>query len=404
MKPRKLLFWCHLIAGCTAGIVILIMSISGVLLAFERQIIAWSGERYKVAPRPAGSQSPSIEMIEKLVDVSTPPSPSITIRASATAPVELSFGRDRTVFVDPTTGKMLTQQSKGIRVFFATVERIHRALGGELRQSLGRNITGVCNLLFFFLVVSGFYLWFPKKYSRQYFRPGLWFEKGLKARARYLNWHKVIGFWSAIPLFIIVLTGIIMSYSWATNLLYRVTGTQPPPQQAELRNAGAQDRSARGAHKESRSRHRNSSPDVKSLDVLLAVVERTVPGWKSITFRLPARGDESITFSVDEGTGGQPQKRHQFTLSRTSGEVKREEGFATYNLGRKLRTIARFLHTGEILGIGGQIIAAIASFGASLLVFTGLALAIRRLVGLYRRKAAANRIVKNSGELQTSNR
>ena len=39
MTLRKVLFWCHLAAGVTAGVVILIMSVTGVLLAYEQQII-----------------------------------------------------------------------------------------------------------------------------------------------------------------------------------------------------------------------------------------------------------------------------------------------------------------------------------------------------------------------------
>ena len=40
MTLRKFLFWCHLAAGVSAGIVIFIMSVTGVLLTYERQIIA----------------------------------------------------------------------------------------------------------------------------------------------------------------------------------------------------------------------------------------------------------------------------------------------------------------------------------------------------------------------------
>jgi uncharacterized iron-regulated membrane protein len=35
---RKIIFWCHLTAGVFAGVIILIMSVTGVLLAYERQI------------------------------------------------------------------------------------------------------------------------------------------------------------------------------------------------------------------------------------------------------------------------------------------------------------------------------------------------------------------------------
>ena len=59
----------------------------------------------------------------------------------------------------------------------------------------------------------------------------------------------------------------------------------------------------------------------------------------------------------------------------------RTEGFATYNTGKKLRTIARFLHTGEVLGLTGQAVAGLASLGGAILVWTGGSLAIRRMAG-----------------------
>ena len=46
----------------------------------------------------------------------------------------------------------------------------------------------------------------------------------------------------------------------------------------------------------------------------------------------------------------------------------------------------RFLHTGEALGWPGQLVAGIASLGGVMLVWTGLALAVRRLA--YTRRSA----------------
>ena len=64
MTLRKVLFWCHLAAGVTAGVVILIMSVTGGLLTYERQIIAWADTReYTVAPPSAGAPRLPIEAI-----------------------------------------------------------------------------------------------------------------------------------------------------------------------------------------------------------------------------------------------------------------------------------------------------------------------------------------------------
>jgi uncharacterized iron-regulated membrane protein len=40
----------------------------------------------------------------------------------------------------------------------------------------------------------------------------------------------------------------------------------------------------------------------------------------------------------------------------------------------------RFLHTGEALGIGGQTVAGLAAIAAAVMVWTGLALALRRFL------------------------
>jgi uncharacterized iron-regulated membrane protein len=93
---------------------------------------------------------------------------------------------------------------------------------------------------------------------------------------------------------------------------------------------------------------------------------------------MPTSGDAPVTFTIDQGNGGQPQKRAQLTLNRQNGEIERWEPFSNYTPARKLRSLMRFAHTGEVAGIAGQAIAGLASAGATFLVWTGLALCWRR--------------------------
>ena len=39
---RRVIFWMHLVAGLTAGIVIGIICLTGTALAFENEIVAWA--------------------------------------------------------------------------------------------------------------------------------------------------------------------------------------------------------------------------------------------------------------------------------------------------------------------------------------------------------------------------
>jgi uncharacterized iron-regulated membrane protein len=52
MTLRTLVFWPHLIAGIVAGSVILLMSVTGVILTYERQLIAWSDSEFRSNPAP----------------------------------------------------------------------------------------------------------------------------------------------------------------------------------------------------------------------------------------------------------------------------------------------------------------------------------------------------------------
>jgi uncharacterized iron-regulated membrane protein len=256
-----------------------------------------------------------------------------------------------------------------VRAFFRGVTDWHRWLGaGGEGRAAGRAVTGASNLLFLFIVASGFYLWWPRTWTRKSLRAVTWFRRGQGGKARDFNWHNVIGFWSAVPLFVVVLSGVVISYTWASNLVYRVVGEEPPAQQQRgAPPGGAQQQGAPAA------------PPLDGLDGLLARAERQVEGWRSIQMQVPQKPDAPVTFSIDRGNGGQPHLRAQLALDRATGGVVRWEPASNNTAGRRLRSWLRFAHTGEVYGLAGQTVAGIVSLGGAFLVFTGLSLAWRRL-------------------------
>ena len=54
---RRVLFWTHLFFGLSAGLVIAIMSVTGLALAFEEEIIEWYKSRG--LPIPMGGHGDS---------------------------------------------------------------------------------------------------------------------------------------------------------------------------------------------------------------------------------------------------------------------------------------------------------------------------------------------------------
>lgn len=380
---RKVIFWCHLTAGVCAGVVVLIMSVTGGLLAYERQLTAWADTRgYRVAaPAPGAARAPVEAVLAKVREARPGPPSAFTVRAEPSAPAEVSFGREGVVFVNPYTGEVLGGGSQRVRSFFRVVMNWHRWLGasGEGQgRSVGRAVTGASNLAFLFLVVSGFYLWWPRARTRKSFRGVMWFRRGLAGRARNFNWHNTAGFWSAVPLFIVVLSAVVISYTWAGNLVYRVVGEAPPAPRAAAPGQPVGNAPPQRGGAEPRAEGAPAGPGPVDINLLWARAERQVPGWRSISLRLPSPTDPAVTFTLDRGDGGQPQKRAQLTLDRRTGEVVRWEPFSSYTPGRRLRSLLRFAHTGEVAGAVGQAVAGLASAAGALLVWTGLALAWRR--------------------------
>lgn len=395
---RKVLFWCHLTIGVTAGLVILIMSASGVLLTYEKQIIAWADTRnYQITP-PAGTTRLPIETLLAKVREAEPGATinTVTVRADPAEPAAIALaanpgagpGSARILFVNPYTGAIFGEGAKKVRNFFHVVTDWHRWLGAHgTNRATARAITGACNLGFLFIVASGIYLWWPSKRTWAQFKNVLWFRRGLPGKARDFNWHNVIGFWSFLPLFIVVLSATVISYTWASNLAYRIVGEAPPapPQRAPSAppqgNAGTQ----RGA-----GERNQAEASAISLDQLWARAEQQTTGWRTISLRLPASAEAPAVFTIDRGTGGEPQKRATLTLDRKTGDIVRWEPFSSFSKGRQLRSFLRFAHTGEVGGLAGQTIAGLVSLGACFLVYTGLALAWRRLrVWRARRSGAA---------------
>jgi uncharacterized iron-regulated membrane protein len=371
MTLRRLFFWFHLCLGSIAGLVILIMSVTGVLLTYVRQINSWADHRFRHdPPRPGVSRLPLETLLSQLSD----PQPSaLTLRSDPASPAAVEFGRDRLVYINPYTGNVLGEASQSTRLFFRAVEQWHRRLGapGGSRDA-GRAITGISNLVFLLLVCSGFYLWLPKKWTWQHARPAIWFRKGLRGKARNWSWHNTVGIWCAVPLFVITLTGVVMSFPWANALLFRMTGNEPPVQREGREGRDNQ----RGGHP-GRAVTRSSTAGLNSL---WTRAEQQVPGWKSITLRMPLPRGPAISFAIDAGDGGRPDLRSTLTLDRKTGAVVKWETFQNQNKGRQLRSWVRFSHTGEAGGIIAQTAAGLASAGGAMLAWTGLALAFRRFI------------------------
>ena len=232
---------------------------------------------------------------------------------------------------------------------------------------------GAANLGFLCLVVSGFYLWWPRMWTRTSLRNVTWFRRGLRPKARDFNWHNVIGVWMAVPLLIIVFSGAMISYRWVGNLIYVAVGETPP-------SRGARAAAAVPATDD-------PEPPAQPVERISyqSILDRAAaesPGWRRLTVRMPDAGDVPLTVQIDHGSERQPAKRTNLTFDQSSGALTARASGQPESRGPRIRSWLRFAHTGEVYGVVGQTIAGVASAGAMVMVWTGLALTWRRFVGV----------------------
>jgi uncharacterized iron-regulated membrane protein len=386
MTVRKTIFWLHLAAGLTAGLIVAVMSITGIAIAFEAEISRWIDRDLRVVTVPAGTQRLTLDELDARVKAQHPdfkPSTRVVPREPELA-YEYRAGRDGALYVNPYTGDAATPLSKPTRAVLRVFQNWHRWLGmeGEGRE-VGKLVTGVANLAFLFILVSGLYMWWPRSWTRGAWRPAMAFVGRLKGRARDFNWHNVFGGWSAIVLIVIVAGGVMISFQWANRLIFTLAGEEPP---------------ARGAPQ--------GPPPVTvpaptpgqallSRDIVLERIASYFPEWQSISFESAQgmnsdRNDAAIaplSVTVANAASFQQRGRVQLAVDPYRGDVLSKLAFEDRSPGAQARIWLRFLHTGEAFGLTGKIIAVLASIGSLFLVYTGFALSYRRF---FARKPTSN--------------
>ena len=377
MKLRPVIFWSHLVVGLLAGLVILMMSATGVVLMYERQIVEWVERQYTVSS--AADVTPLTA--DEILDIFRPVHAEehhfyvrFVNREGAAVPV---WAGEHGYLVDPYTGAVLREGMGSTAGFFRFVTHVHRWFAIEGNGfAVARAITAYSNLLFLFLIVTGVYLWLPRIWRWQVLKTKMFFNKKVtNAKARDFNWHHVFGFWALIPLFFIVLTATIFYFSWANTVLYGAFGEEVPE---------------RGGEHEAVSALEDGVMRYQALvDRAKAHAANNGAGdWYSIWMELGEAPGEA-EFYIDRSIGHRPTFAYALTLDVNDGSVLEVKRHDDWSPGNQAWGIARFLHTGEIFGFVGQTIAGLASLAACLLVYTGLTLAWRRLVSpsLARRRA-----------------
>lgn len=385
-KKRKKESWLkyisylvHLWFGLLSSVVVFVLCISGCLYAFKTQIIeAYNYDKVFIT-HSGTAQTPS-ELQQKL-SLEGKELISLTIPESSSRSWNISYkdgsGAVSGSYYNPYSKKELGNGDQSLNRFFEVVLDLHRNL---LLGNVGRQIGGISVLMFLVLMISGFFLWLPKKLK--YLKQSLTVK--LNARFQRINHdlHNVLGFYAMIFLMFIAITGIYVTYPWVKNALIVSLGGEQISQintaVENVENDAFADLMADMMNRES------EKTDLKNEQI--ASVQKIVD---ETNLHFPNHGTVSVEFPNDENPRFMVKKINsdnllrallpdELTFSKT-GELKTKEIFLEKPLNKQFSSLAKPLHTGEIMGLPSIIFYFIISLIGAMLPITGIIIWLHRL-------------------------
>jgi len=335
---RSVLFKLHLAGGLGAGLFLLILGVSGAVLAFSDDIDAFLHPSiFKVAPHaqplPLTQLAASASAVLHPGDVIKVYVPSV--RPDRSYWFEAFRGHHRPprqVFVNQYTGEVLGNLSV---VRFTTMMKALHTIP---------IVMGLSSVFLIFLAPSGLYLWWPLK------RVGI--NTSASFRRLSFDLHNSLGFFSSLFLFVFAATGGYMAFeSWTVPLTIAMTHSKPMQ----------------------RTFVSQPKTDVQpiSADLVCSIAKNALSGasilW--VSFPQEPRADYMVKMRFPEDhsdNGGSVVWIDQF-----SGNTLDVVSTRNASPAERVANLNRALHTGAIGGGTGRLLAALASLTLPLQAITG---------------------------------
>ena len=379
---RKFLNDVHLYAGLTCGLIVIAVCLSGTIYVYNTEIREYfDSDRFFVnqqgSPLALEELRSDLELAYKgkVVGVNVFAQEGRTYQFALKKPGEES---SLTLFVDPYTGKVLADNSSktSSEQWMGYLFSLHRwllldkvetpILDSMSNQDLGRLINGIATSLFLVGVLTGIFLWFPKKAKN--------WKQGLNVKWSG-NWkrinhdlHNTLAFYSLIALFIMAVTGPFWSFGWYKVGWQKTWDTYQAPKEEPKGNAAAN--SALETEAVQDSLPQPAAP-VVSLDDLLALVNQKLPYAGNLRVTLPEEADGEIGVSKSRVGFFARAGADQLKITPATLEIKEITLFGDLPIRQQIGKSVKSLHTGEIFGQLTKFLWAVACAIATSLPITG---------------------------------
>ncbi|SFV31182.1 PepSY-associated TM helix domain-containing protein [Thermoflavifilum thermophilum] len=377
----RIISWLHLWPGLISGLIVFIVSFTGCLFVFQKEISELTRKKiFFISRQHSTSTLPLRVLINRTqsalgsdkqityITVYTDPSRTWELMAYAPGdPKSVFFPNTlryyESAFVNPYTGAV-TGKINYKKDFFVIIKYIHWSL--FLNTIYGQPIVGWSTLIFILILITGLILWFPGKWNRHEIKKA--FTIAWRSRWKRVNYdlHNVLGFYIFSIALILAFTGMLFAFGWLRSMF---SDAKHSRSRIETKTF----------HYLLNPQPRNDLPDQ-----IFQAVRKHFPEAKRFILQLPADSTSPIYLNVYFRNEVYYDAR-TFAFDSRTGRLLSEEAFSTKTLGEKILQMNYDIHVGAIGGIAGKIIAFFGSLICASLPVTGF------VIWLGKRKKKAKR-------------
>ena len=373
-RTKKTLLVFHRWTGISAGLIIVLVGVTGSILVFEDELdVALNPDLYSAGIQ--GDRLPLDEIVSQTVQVHPGWQPAFVSRlddaAGRTLTVTLrdADGNERQVFVDPFTAEIVGERSS-----LSSMALIRRLHGDLTLGAVGEDALGLLSILLMFMFTVGLALWWPRK-ARVPEALSVKWDGGSNRVIRDL--HNTGGVYMFVFLFLSAVT--------VPPIVWKLTAPQvEPPAASAAPEAGppaasAAPRSApANAGPPMPAQAGGPPPSIPWQDAADAALEAVPDSWLGFILR-PAGPQPFYLIRVFPPGDNAVAKQSTVFVNRYTGEIIRISAPAAPTWMSLLSAdFAASLHSGAIAGLPGRVLMFVAGLFFPALFATGFLLWWRR--------------------------
>ena len=364
---RKLFFWIHKWLGLVTGLVVLVVSLTGCITVFSDELKAYFyHDRYFSAPsdnrsylgftalRQRAQKALGPEVKISRTEIYPEKGRNWMFRASSTDKNAVGhwnyYKYYYKVYINPYDGKVVYIENTK-HEFFQLMLSLHMNL--LLGDKIGTLITGISALCFFVLLLSGLYLWFPRKWTKKAFKRGIALKGDVGMKRMNYDLHNVLGFYALIPALLIVITGLVFAFSWAD-------------QSVQFLANGAKSVKKRSIPKSTP----NDTYPAHPTDSVITTLLHLHPQADVFSIRFREKDTDPLDVQVRQAKN----RTHTFDwyyFDRNDGQLLMKYGDRDIKGGERFRSMNYDLHTGAFAGLPTKIVAFLAALICASMPITG---------------------------------